>query len=212
MLITELPVETWTSDYKEWLDKQLTEGTIKDFSDTSTDTHVSIEVKLTGSPEHLKILEKSLTGKIKLTNMHAFNSECVINKYETLHEILEEFVAVRLDLYKRRRTHCLAVMKAKLPFHENVVKFIEQQCLDTPVPDLRRKTREECDTLLGKHFVKINESYDYLMDLPIKSITATNAKKHKDDLEALQNKIADLTKKTAEGLWLDDLNAFSTKV
>jgi DNA topoisomerase II len=212
MLITELPVETWTSDYKEWLDKQLTEGTIKDFSDTSTDTHVSIEVKLTGNPEHLKILEKSLTGKIKLTNMHAFNSECVINKYETLHEILEEFVAVRLDLYKRRRAHCLAVMKAKLPFHENVVKFIEQQCLDTPVPDLRRKTREECDTLLGKHFVKINESYDYLMDLPIKSITATNAKKHKDDLEALQNKIADLTKKTAEGLWLDDLNAFSTKV
>jgi DNA topoisomerase-2 len=212
MSITELPVETWTSDYKEWLDKQLTEGIIKDFSDTSTDTHVSIEVKLTGNPDHQKILEKSLTSKIKLTNMHAFNSECVINKYETLHEILEEFVAVRLDLYKRRRAHCLAEMKARLPFHENVVKFIEQQCLDTPVPDLRRKTREECDALLGKYFVKIKDSYDYLMDLPIKSITATNAKKHKDDLIALQTKILDLTGKTAEGLWLDDLNAFSAKM
>lgn len=209
MTITELPVETWTSDYKEWLDKQLTEGTIKDYSDTSTDTHVSITVKLTGTPEHTKLIEKSLTSKIKLTNMHAFNSECVINKYETLHEILDEFSVIRLDLYKKRRALCLAQMKAKLPFHENVVKFIEQQSLDTPLPDLRRKTREECDTLLEKYFVKISDSYDYLMDLPIKSITVTNARKHQADLEALRGKIADLEKKTPEQLWLDDLETFS---
>lgn len=209
MTITELPVETWTSDYKEWLDKQLTEGIIKDYSDTSTDTHVSITIKLTGTPEHTKLIEKSLTSKIKLTNMHAFNSECIINKYETLHEILDEFSVIRLDLYKKRRAHCLAQMKAKLPFHENVVKFIEQQSLDTPLPDLRRKTREECDTLLEKYFVKISDSYDYLMDLPIKSITTTNARKHQADLESLRGKISDLEKKTPEQLWLDDLETFS---
>jgi DNA topoisomerase-2 len=141
--------------------------------------------------------------------MHAFNSECVINKYETLHEILDEFSVIRLDLYKKRRAHCLAQMKAKLPFHENVVKFIEQQSLDTPLPDLRRKTREECDTLLEKYFVKISDSYDYLMDLPIKSITTTNARKHQADLESLRGKIADLEKKTPEQLWLDDLETFS---
>jgi DNA topoisomerase-2 len=210
MTITELPVETWTSDYKEWLDKQMTEGIIKDYSDTSTDTHVSISVKLTGTLEHTKLIEKSLTSKIKLTNMHAFNSECVINKYETLHEILDEFAVIRLDLYKKRRAHCLAQMKAKLPFHENVVRFIEQQSLDVPLPDLRRKTREECDTLLEKQkFIKISESYDYLMDLPIKSITLTNARKHQADLESLRGKIADLEKKTPEQLWLDDLETFS---
>lgn len=209
MTITELPVETWTSDYKEWLDKQLTEGTIKDYSDTSTDTQVSITIKLTGTPEHTKLIEKSLTSKIKLTNMHAFDSECVINKYETLHEILDEFSVIRLDLYKKRRAHCLAQMKARLPFHENVVKFIEQQSLDNPLPDLRRKSREECDTLLEKYFVKISDSYDYLMDLPIKSITTTNARKHQADLEALRTKISDLEKKTPEQLWLDDLETFS---
>lgn len=209
MTITELPVETWTSDYKEWLDKQVTEGIIKDYTDTSTDMVVCIKIKLTGTPEHTKIIEKSLTSKIKLTNMHAFDSECVINKYETLYEILEEFSVIRLDLYKKRRAHCLAQMKAKLPFHENVVKFIEQQSLDTPLPDLRRKTREECDILLEKYFVKISDSYDYLMDLPIKSITVTNARKHQADLEALRSKIADLEKKTPEQLWLDDLETFS---
>jgi DNA topoisomerase-2 len=144
--------------------------------------------------------------------MHAFDSECVINKYETLHEILDEFVVIRLDLYKKRRKHCLEQMRARLPFHENVVRFIEQQSLDNPLPDLRRKTREECDTLLEKQkFVKISDSYDYLMDLPFKSITVTNARKHQADLLALKSKIEALEKKTPEGLWLDDLDTLSFK-
>jgi DNA topoisomerase-2 len=209
MTITELPVETWTSDYKEWLDKQMTEGTIKDYTDTSTDMNVFIKVKLTGTPEHLKIIEKSLASKIKLSNMHAFNSDCVINKYDSLHEILDEFSVIRLELYSKRRAHCLAQMKERLPFHENIVRFIEQQSLDSPVPDLRRKTREECDVLLEKEkFTKIPD-YDYLMDLPFKSITLTNARKHQADLESLRERISALEKKTPELLWLDDLETFS---
>jgi DNA topoisomerase-2 len=208
LTITELPVETWTSDYKEWLDKQLIAGTIKDYADTSTDMHVMIKIKLTGTADHQKLIEKSLSCKLKLTNMHAFNSECVITKY-TYFEILEEFAIIRLDLYKRRRAHCLAQMKARLPFHENIVRFIEQQCLDIPIPDLRRRTREECDALLAKEKFAQIPDYDYLMDLPYKSITLTNMRKHQNDLQVLRQRIADLEKKTPEQLWLDDLETFS---
>ena len=210
MTISELPVETWTSDYKEWLDKQLTDGIIKDYSDTSTDMNVSIKLKLTGNAEDLKIIEKSLTSKIKLTNMHAFDSECTIAKYDSLFHILEEFALIRLRLYKTRKEHCLAEYKSKLPFHENVVRFIEQQSADIPVPELRRKSREECDILLEKeNFTKISDGYDYLMDLPYRSITLTNAQKHQRDLETLRQRISDLQKKSPEQLWLDDLETFS---
>jgi hypothetical protein len=43
----------------------------------------------------------------------------------------------------------------------------------------------------------------------MKSLTVTTARKHQSDLETLRKKIADLEKKTAEDLWLDDLEAFS---
>lgn len=202
--ITELPVETWSSDFKEYLDKLEAEGTIKEFSDTSTDTSVCIRVKGAGN------LEKALTSKIKLTNMHAFNSKCVIHKYETLNEILCEFAEVRLVLYTKRRKHLLDQMKDKLPFHENVVRFIDQQNQDVPVPDLRRKTREECDSLLEQSkFTKISSSYDYLMDLPFKSITKTVAQKHRDDLNKLRDSIKELENTTAKQLWLHDINTFS---
>jgi DNA topoisomerase-2 len=210
MTITELPVETWTSDYKEFLDKLESEGTIKDFTDTSTDTDVHIRIKLTGNSEHLAVLEKSLQTKLKLTNMHAFNPRGVIHKYESYHEILEEYAHSRLELYQKRRDHLLNVMRNKLPYHENVVRFIRQQCEEKPKPDLRRKTSEQCEQLLTEEkFMKIKDSYDYLLNLPIASLTLKHAQKHESDLAELQKKIKTLEGLTSEDLWFNDLEAFS---
>jgi len=202
--ITELPVETWTMDFREKLDKMLTDGIIKDYTDTSTDTDVLVKVKL-GSAG-LAPVEKLLVDKIKLTNMHAFNHECVIHKYESVYEILAEYVNVRLDLYRQRIEYILNDLKSKLPYHENVVRFIRQQCEDKPRPELRKKSPEDCDKLLEKEkFTKIKDSYDYLLNLPIASLTLKHAQKHEKDLEDLKSQIADLETKTPKDVWLADL-------
>jgi len=199
--ITELPVGTWTSDFRETLDKLCAEGSIKDYSDTSTDTNVLMTVK--GDP---KVVEKLLTEKIKLTNMHAFDSRGVIKKYDTPNEILKEFVAVRLDLYAKRIAFMLNALKEKLPYHENVVRFIRQQCEDTPVPDLRRKSPEDCDSLLEKQkFVRIKESFDYLLNLPIASLTLKHAQKHESNLEELRQSIVELESQTPKKMWMKEI-------
>ena len=208
-VITELPVGTWTGDFRETLDKLLSDGTIKDYTDTSTDTDIMIKVKL-GSGG-IQTVEKLLTDKIKLTNMHAFNSDCVIKKYDSPNEILKEFVSTRLDLYGKRREFMLGALKDRLPYHSNIVRFIQQQCEETPRPDIRRKSPEECDKLLEKEkFDKIKDSYDYLMNLPISSLTLKQAKKHQDDLDELKRKIKELESKTPKQLWMDDLKKLST--
>ena len=203
--ITELPVGTWTSDFREVLDKLCTEGAIKDYSDTSTDTDVLMTVK--GDP---KIVEKLLTEKIKLTNMHAFDSRGVIKKYDTPNDILKEFVTVRLELYGKRIAFMLQALRNKLPYHENVVRFIRQQCEKVPVPELRRKTPEECDQLLEEQkFTKIKDGYDYLLNLPIASLTLKHAQKHEKDLHELCASIKHLESQTARGLWFEELTEFS---
>ena len=205
--ITELPVGTWTSDFRETLEKMLASDQIKEYTDTSTDTDVLIKVKM-GSGG-VPALEKVLTDKIKLTNMHAFNSAGVIKKYDSPNQILNEFVCVRLELYRKRREYMLNALKEKLPYHENVVRFIKQQCEDTPVPDLRRKTPEECDNLLTQQkFVRISDCYDYLMNLPIASLTLKHATKHQNDLDTLRQKIVTLEALTPQQLWLTDLKNY----
>jgi DNA topoisomerase-2 len=203
--ITELPIGTWTSDFRETLDKMCSDGSIRDYTDTSTDTDILVKIKIgTGG---VPIIEKLMTDKIKLTNMHAFDSRCVIKKYDSPNAILNEFVCVRLELYAKRREFMLNALKDKLPYHENVVRFIRQQCEDTPRPDLRRKSSDECDKLLDKEkFSKIRDSFDYLMNLPIASLTLKHAQKHEKDLVDLKQKIVDLEAQTPKEMWLTELS------
>lgn len=202
--ITELPIGTWTADFRETLDKLCTDGIIKDYTDTSTDTDVLVKVKI-GSGG-VPAIEKLMVEKIKLTNMHAFNSKCVIHKYESPNAILHEFVGVRLELYATRREFMLNALRDKLPYHENVVRFIKQQCENTPVPDLRRKSPETCDELLThQKFDRIKDSFDYLMNLPIASLTLKHALKHEKDLADLRQNIVELEAQTPRGMWLNEL-------
>jgi DNA topoisomerase-2 len=202
--VTELPPGTWTQDYREFLEKELAEGRIKDFVDVSTDTQVNILIK--GMDE--AALVKSLTDKVKLTNMHAFNAKGQITKYTTLNAILKEFAEVRLTLYETRRTHQIAALESELPYHENVMRFIDDQCLDTPTVVLRKKTRAECDGILeANRYAQIDGGYDYILRLPVSSFTAEQSAKHRTKLADLRKEIATLKATTARAMWLSELSA-----
>ena len=199
-VVTELPPGTWTADYREWLEKELAEGRIKDFSDTSTDRDICIRIK--GIEE--AVLVKSLTTKIKTTNMHAFNAKGIITKYDSLNDILNEFWSVRLNLYETRRLHQIEKLEKEVPYHEDIVRFIEGQCMDKPVPDLRRKTKAECEALLTEH--KYTHHAEILR-LPVSSFTAEVIAKHRADRENVLNRLELLRGTTAEALWLADLES-----
>jgi DNA topoisomerase-2 len=199
-VVTELPPGTWTADYREWLEKELAEGKIKDFVDTSTDRDITIRIK--GIEE--AALVKSLTTKIKTTNMHAFNAKGVIAKYATLNDILVEYAQVREALYETRRLHQIAKLEKEVPYHEEIVRFIEGQCLDKPVPDLRRKTKAECEALLTEHKYT---HHTEILRLPISSFTAEVMAKHRSDRESVLNCLDLLRGTTARALWIADLES-----
>lgn len=199
-VVTELPPGTWTADYREWLEKELAEGKIKDFVDTSTDRDITIRIKGMEEPA----LVKSLTTKIKTTNMHAFNAKGVIAKYATLNDILVEYAQVREALYETRRLHQIAKLEKEVPYHEEIVRFIESQCLDKPVPDLRRKTKAECEALLTEHKYT---HHTEILRLPISSFTAEVMAKHRSDRESVLNCLELLRGTTARALWIADLES-----
>ena len=201
-LVTELPPGTWTADYREWLEKELADGRIKDFTDTSTDQQINIRIK--GIDE--QALVKSLTEKVKTTNMHAFNHSGVITKYATLNDILVEFYDVRLALYETRRQHQIKALKDQLPYHKNVVRFIRDQIQEEPEANLKKKTLKECDEILGElEYNHIDGSYEYIMRLPVSAFTAEKIAKHEKDMKDLLAEIDRLEKTTASKLWLADL-------
>ena len=150
-----------------------------------------------------------LTDKVKLTNMHLFDPDGHIKKYNSPNEILLEFARKRLEVYEQRKEFQLKDLQRRLPYHEQVVKFVTLQTAETPTPDLRRKSRAECDRLLETSgFLKIEESYEYLMKLPVSSFTAETIAKHEKELAELRAEIARLTTLSPADLWRFDLRSW----
>jgi DNA topoisomerase-2 len=203
-LVTELPPGTWTQDYREWLEKELAEGRIKDYVDTSTDKDVHIVIK--GIDE--AVLQKSLVYHAKKTNMHAFNSKGIVTKYATLNDILKEYAEVRLALYETRRLKQISDLKGELPYHEDIMRFIEDQISDTPTLDFRKKTRSVCETALtDSKYRKVSDTYDYIFRLPVSTFTAEQVDKHSKKLAELRAEIDRLERLEAADMWLTELSA-----
>jgi DNA topoisomerase II len=207
VIVTDLPPGTWTADFKQMLDAYCEKKEIvKDYVDTSTDTDVHFEITLIDALS-VDQLEKALklTDKIKTSNMHVFDSTGRIKKYATPNEMLVEYAHKRIDLYKKRKEHMLKELRSKLPYHENVVEFIRLNCDDEI--DLRRKTDDECATILeDAGLIMIDDSFDYLLKLPMRSLTKENIEKHEAELKSLKTKIDAIEKTYPHEMWIQDLS------
>ncbi|XP_016170360.1 DNA topoisomerase 2 isoform X1 [Arachis ipaensis] len=133
--ITELPIRRWTQDYKQFLES-VTDGSpnvkdplIEDFRQNGDDAIVDIEVRLK-LDKIAMIMQEGLLKKFKLTstistsNMHLFDAEGKIKKYDTPEQVLEEFFPLRLEYYGRRKQHILNNLERLLLILDNKVRFI----------------------------------------------------------------------------------------
>lgn len=192
IVITELPVGTWTTVYKEHLDKLEEDKVIKGYKDKNTDETVFFDIQLTDDNLYDLIEKKKLESVFKLTNkettsnMHCFNKKSVIKKYDTIYDILKEFYEVRLDYYKKRKQYQLDELEKELNVLDWKMKFIEGVIEGTII--VNNQTKEKINEQLTKlEFPKLSEnnSYDYLVQMPIYSLS-------KEKIDELQKKIDNL--------------------
>ena len=136
--ITELPVGTWSSDYKEFLDKMMTAAAetgggaggpqptaaekigLTDFEEQNTDKEVNIKLQFTTDgfmnmkterEEFEKIFKLRETHKI--TNMCCFNAEEKITRYATIGDIMEAYFERRYEGYEERKKLQIATLEAE---------------------------------------------------------------------------------------------------
>ncbi|PXF40486.1 DNA topoisomerase 2 [Gracilariopsis chorda] len=133
--IEELPVRSWTSPYKEFLESQTigypnAKGPfIREFQDDCTENKVCFTLKTT--PEFAKELslpsaykKLKLSSTISTSNMVLFDKEGRIRKYDTPRDIIKEFYETRFEMYVQRRRHTLEELGKELLCLDNRQRFI----------------------------------------------------------------------------------------
>jgi DNA topoisomerase II len=217
--ITELPVGTWTSDYKEFLEtlmdnvdkngKKIT-PLLKDVENMSTDTNVEFIIHFQkGKLEELKSetngIEKTLklTSSISTTNQHLFDSKEKLKKYTSTTEIIDDFYDCRLVMYQKRKDYLIDALRKELCILSNKAKYITEILNGTI--DLRRMKKEEIHKMLSaKEYDEIDE-FKYLIKMPMDSVSEENIEKIMKEKGDKESELTLLIKKSIQTLWLEEL-------
>eukprot|EP00949_MAST-11_sp_MAST-11-sp1_P000447 g447.t1 len=212
--ITELPVGKWVSKYKEDLEdpKKFPEGFVLDIRENHTETKVSFTIKISAeAAAKLKtdadVVQKfNLSTTISLTNMTCFNSDGKILQYPSASHIIVDFFKVRMALYEARKAHMVKTLKSEFERLENIVRFILEVISGTIVVSNRPKSAL-LDELEEKSYAKVADAYDYLLSLPLWSLTMERVQKLKKERAEKESELDRITAMSPTKMWLNDLSA-----
>ena len=224
--ITELPVGTWTMPYITFLEGLLDGSvdkhgkkippSIKDMTSMCTEVNVNITITLPKGKlvelesivdtNHVNGLEKllKLTTTISTTNMHLFNHECKLHKYESIQEIIDEFYEVRIRTYQKRKDALVVEMEKSLLRLSNRAKYI-LEILDDII-DLRRKTSAQVFEILTlREFSQIDGDFKYLTKMPMDSVTTENVETILKEKSNTEEELFKLKNTPVSTIWLNEL-------
>jgi DNA topoisomerase-2 len=226
--ITELPIGTWTMPYLTMLEGLLDGGVdkagkkiapvLKDMVNMSTEVLVDITVTfpkgdlaklLTASSDMhgITAIEKllKLTTTVSESNMHLFDADCRLHKYQSVEEIIDAFYDVRMRTYQKRKDALVAAMRALLVKLSNRARYI--QATLTGEVDLRRKSNAQVMQML-ESYDKIDGDYKYLIKMPMDSVTEEHAAKIMKEYTDTQHELTVLLGTSLRDMWIRELDIF----
>jgi DNA topoisomerase-2 len=229
--ITELPVGTWTMPYTTFMESLMDGVTnsktgkrsspaIKDFTSVCTEVNIDIIVTFPrGTLDDLESTEDEhgcngvekllkLTTTTSTTNMHMFNRDCRLHKYESVAEIIDEFYDVRLNVYDKRKTFLVQNMERKLVRLSNRARYI-QETLSSKIDLRRKKSIEVTEMLETMQFDMIDGDYKYLVKMPMDSVTDENVSSILKERTDTENELNILRKTSLESMWKSELKTLS---
>lgn len=229
--IVELPIGTWTEDFKELLDDLVQkEPDVKKFDSNYGDDTVAFTLHFASkdaldawlAPTEAAAgaggvaaaaccrLEKDLklaSNKYMSTNnMYLFDSEGRIKKYNNILEIVEDFCIVRLAAYSDRKQRVLAASARSILILEGKVRFLcEVIAGDLNISSVSKARLEEM--LKERAYTTVDDAYDYLVRMPIYSLTEDKKHELEAELEAAKAGHAAYEATEPKQLWRMDLDA-----
>jgi DNA topoisomerase-2 len=158
--VTELPPGRWTQDYKEYLDSLAEKKMITGYTNNSTTDDVDFEIFGYSGKDIVKDLKMRKTFHV--SNMHLFHPTKGIRRYGSPEEILQDFVELRLEHYKKRKAHLIKVLEARAIMCDHKSKFVSMVIEEELIVFKRKKV--ELEKEMSSIFPKIDGNMDYLLN------------------------------------------------
>ena len=143
--------------------------------------------------------------------MNLFDRFGTINKYNSVLDIINEYYNVRLEFYEKRKAYQLELLEYQLKLISYKVKFILMIIDKKLVVNNKKKSEleEELEKLkfpkMGKSIKDTDNSYNYLLSMPIYNLTKEKIDELKNQENDKQIEFDTLDKLQVHDIWLTEL-------
>jgi DNA topoisomerase-2 len=210
LMITEIPVNYTLEDYIAILDDLEANKEIREYQDLSDNGSFKFKIKLFRTEQGISANDADLLSKLKLVtsiseSFTSFDETNKVNEFTSIQQLIDHFFNVRLDFYRKRKEWLIKDMTKKII--ETVSKYMFICGVVGKKIVISNKSDKEIEEQLEKidKIIKINDSYDYLLNMPMKSLTKTNLDKLKEDIKSSKEKLDEIKAESVEKMWLKDL-------
>jgi DNA topoisomerase II len=213
--ITDIPVGISIDDYKDFLDSLIDDNKygIVNFKNNSTETIIDFTLKFNNKNSLNNLLSNEdiykylkLTKNISTKNFHLLNQYGSITKYDNAEDILISFVKLRLEFNQKRKSYLIDTYSLDLNILNNKIRFLTE-IINGDLIVYKKSKNELNDILLKKSYNQIDDTYNYLISMPIYSFTNEKL----DDLykkkNTLEYNLKEIQNKNIKTLLIEDLDS-----
>lgn len=177
--ITEIPIGVSIEGYKTFLDALIEKNnySIIEFTNYSTENQAEFDLIFSSKETKRRFIrnvdvlkELKLQKTVNTTNMHLFDENRKIKKYETTVDILNDFMKIRLKYNKIRKEAILKRLNKDLQQAKNKLRFLIEIMNDTIVVYKKKRSIVEKE-LMDRKYDLIEGTYNYLMNMTISQFT-----------------------------------------
>jgi DNA gyrase/topoisomerase IV subunit A len=211
--ISELPPSLTYEKYEEILDKLVDDKLIVSYDDNCKD-NIDYTIKFTRSDLE-KLDDDRLVKLLKLeeTSTEIYSTLDESGKlmiFESTTDIIEYFVNFRLTYYHKRKQFLLDKLNRELKILSNKGRFIKA-IIDGKLKVNNVAKAQIIEGIESLGLDKIDDSYDYLLRMPIYSLTKEMYDKLKEDFKIKKEEIVKLEATDPKDMYLLDLTELKKK-
>ena len=207
-IITELPVNVWTDNYKTFLEKLYEDKQIKNLKNYSTPYKVHFEFennKEWKKDDDWNLDNLKLKSNINTTNMVVFLENDKLKRMDDIESILDTFCKKRMEMYTIRKGKQLEVLKNKRDVSKNKCRFLKE-VIENKLDVFRVKEVDLINRMEKDKYLKIDDSFDYLLNMHMRSFTEEQLLKLQNELDDILKKIKTLNDTETKDIWKNELS------
>jgi len=181
--VTEIPPGFTYEKYETHLENLIQKGTLVSYDDHSAETpHYILKFRRAALSQLVK--RKRLPAILKMNervgeNYTTLDENGCLKIFDAPEQIVEYFVNFRLSYYTERKKQTIGRLEKDLMIANFRKRFIEEILAGSIVINNKAK-KEIVNALINKEYKKVGGNYDYLLTMPIHSLTKEKSIELKD--------------------------------